>query len=306
MFKRSAEERGAMGGNERWHPTIPKATHSGILRIGGFEIACDVLEDKRRVLRRKTFLKSLGKHGNPDSKDAKREQDTNLPVFLSANSLKPYLEDGLCKRVAPIHYKGPNNQKLIGYEAALLPEACKIYVQAEHDGVLQENQLKIAATCKAMLYGLATVGIISLVDDATGFVKERERSELEKILAKYINEELRQWTKIFPDSFFEQAYKIHGWEYPKVKKNLHPSCLGNFINSYIYKKLPEGVLDQLKKMNPTNENGFRKHRHHQFLSENIGEEYLKKQITSVTTLMRASKNLDIYKELAENVWPTQE
>lgn len=293
MFKSPAKERGILGAKERWHPTIPKATHSGILRIGGFEIECDVLEDKTRIIRRKPFLKAMGR-GIPGSKETKREADTNLPVFLIANNLTPYLEGDFKKRVATINYKGPNNQKLIGYDARLLPEACKIYVQAEHDNVLQENQMKIAATCKAMLYGLATVGIISLVDDATGFTLEREKTELQKILEKYIEEELRQWTKVFPDSFFQQVYRLHGWEYPK--KTNHPSCLGGFINQYIYEKLPEGVLEELKKKNPTNQNGNRKHRHHQFLTLEIGEDNLKKQITSITAIMRVSDDLTQFKK----------
>jgi len=58
----------------------------------------------------------------------------------------------------------------------------------------------------------------------------------------------------------------------------------------------------LKRRNPANVNGNRQHRHHQHLTKEKGQEHLEKQITAVTTLMRASKNLEQFKELAENVW----
>lgn len=297
MLDRSEIARKAV--NERWHPSIPKATHSGVLIIGGKEIACDVLENGKRVLRQKTFLKTVGR-GKIGGKDKKGEDTSNLPIFLQANNLSPYLEPNLGDMGRPIKYKGANNQKMIGYEASLLPEVCKVYVKAEADGVLQDNQLKIAVVCKSILYGLATVGIVSLVDDATGYVEKRSRDELQKILEKYISEELREWTKKFPNTFFKQVYRLHGWEYPKIGKN-HPQYIGKIINKYIYERLPPGVLEALKNKNPLNVNGNRKYRHHQFLTENIGDDNLQKQITQVITLMKVSENMDTFKDLVDKV-----
>jgi hypothetical protein len=151
-----------------------------------------------------------------------------------------------------------------------------------------------------MLYGLATVGIISLIDDATGYVEQRNRSELEKILEKYIAEDLRQWTKKFPNEFFKQVYRLHGWEYPKINKN-HPQCVGKIINKYVYEALPPGVLDELKRKNPPNENGNRRARLHQYISEDIGDDNLKKQITQVVTLMKVSDNMDMLKSMIEKI-----
>jgi P63C domain-containing protein len=292
-------ERAKKAVNERWHPTIPKATHTGILIIAGQEIVCDVLENGKRILRRKNLLKAIGK-GDIGSYDQKRGESLNLPVFMTANNLTPYLEQSFREKGALIYYRSVEGKKICGYDATILPEACKIYVKAEEDNVLQKNQIKIAKVCKAMLYGLATVGIISLVDDATGFVEKRNRDELQKILEQYISEELRTWTKKFPNEFFKQVYRIHGWEYPKLKPS-HPQCVGNFINKYIYKKLPPGVIDELKKRNPTNENGNRHHRHHQLLTENVGNENLNRQILQTITLMKVSNNVEQFKEFTEQI-----
>lgn len=290
-------ERAVKAVNERWHPTIPRATHSGILNIAGQEIVCDVLIDGRRVLRQKTFMKIMGR-GKAGGKEVKREGDTKLPVFLQANNLTAYLKKEITEAGAPIHYKSIDGRKLIGYEASILPEVCKIYVLADDDKVLQENQRKIAAVCRGVLYSLAKVGVIALIDEATGYQEIRQRNELQQILEKYISQELREWTKKFPDEFFKQVYRIHGWEYPKLG---HPQYLGKFINKYVYERLPQGVLEELENKNPFNENGNRKYRHHQFLSEGIGDDNLKKQLVQTITVMKLSNNIDEFKELIEKL-----
>ncbi len=284
---------------ERWNPSIPKSTHTGCLQIGGQELQCDVLENGTRIIREKNMLTVLGR-GKIGGEDRKRAETTNLPIFLTANNLTPYLGGKIKEWATPISYKGPDKKKYIGYDARLLPEICRAYVEAEHDKVLLIGQMRLAATCKAMLCGLATVGIISLVDSATGYELVREKTELQKILEKYISEELREWTKRFPDEFFKQTYRLHGWDYPKIGKN-HPQYIGKLINKYVYEKLPIGVLAALKSQNPKNENGRRSYCHHQFLTEDIGNENLKLQINQVVTLMRVSKNIDEFKEHMEKL-----
>lgn len=282
--------------NERWHPTIPRATHSGILNIAGKEIACDVLADGRRVLRKAAIYRTLGRK-SPSSKDMKRAEDANLPVFMSANNLTQYLEQDIGSRADIIIYKSPSGQKFQGYDATLLPEVCKMYVKANSDGVLTDSQKHIGKVCEAILCGLATVGIVALVDDATGYVEERSRSELQKLLEVYISEELRSWTEKFPNEFFKQIYRLYGWSYPKIGKN-HPQCVGNFINKYVYDRLPPGIKEELKNKCPLNENGNRLHRFHQYLT-NVGDDNLNKQIIQIVSYMKISNDIKQLDEILE-------
>ena len=144
--------------------------------------------------------------------------------------------------------------------------------------------------------GLAVVGIIALVDEATGYQAERAKEELSRILAHYIAEELRPWLKTFPDPFFEQVYRLQGWEYrPGTAKRTQ--YVGKLINKYIYGELPPGVLDELRRRNPTTEKGYRRHKHFQFLTADTGHPHLDKQITVVTTLMRIASDRDEFEEL---------
>jgi len=272
---------------------IPKATHMGMLNLGGQVFECAVLEDGRRVLKKNSIYKSMGRT-KPNSDALKRSEEENLPVFLLANNLTPYLEGRFNKGAEIIKYKALNGSLREGYDAQMLPEACKVFVRAEDNGVLFLSQKKIAKACRAMLYSLASVGIVALIDESTNYQSVRARNELNEMLSKFLSEELMPWTKKFPDIFFKQLYRLYGWEYPHARN--HPRCVSGFILKHVYGKLPEGIKEELERKNPTNENGNRTHRHHQFLSEDLGNQALQKQVMEVITVMRLSKNMDDFKK----------
>lgn len=142
---------------------------------------------------------------------------------------------------------------------------------------------------------MARVGIIALVDEATGYQEQRARDELNKILEAYIVAELQPWIKMFPDEFFRQIYRLHGWKYTAGSTSRTP-YIGKLINRLVYEQLPPGVLDELRLKNPVTGKGYRKHKHHQFLTVETGNIHLDRQISTVTTLMRISANKDEFEE----------
>jgi len=139
-----------------------------------------------------------------------------------------------------------------------------------------------------LIRAFARVGVIALVDEATGYQQDRARDELNRILEAYVSKELLPWTQRFPDEFFRQAFRLHNWEYREGMKS--PRYLGKLINKTIYEPMPPGVLDELRKVNPPGESGYRRYRHHQFLTLDTGHPHLDKQIVAVTTLIRISKD----------------
>ena len=82
------------------------------------------------------------------------------------------------------------------------------------------GQEHIGASADILMRGLAHVGIIALVDEATGYQVVREREELHHILEAYINQELLPWSKTFPDGYYQELFRLRGWEYspPSVKR----------------------------------------------------------------------------------------
>jgi hypothetical protein len=294
-----------MGGMAKGKVGLPRATHGGTLKLGDKEIECGVLPDKTRVISCASIRTTLG-ISRPASKDRKRAKDADLPSFLLPKNLSPYFEEVLQEGSFLIQYVNKFGVKTEGVKAEFLPKICEVYLKARRGADLSEAQKPIALTCEIILSSLAKVGIIALVDESSGYQEERAKGDLQILLEKYISEELRKWTKKFPNEFFKQIYRLHGWEYPNVdkatmKKKNHPRYVGNIINKHIYDKLPPGIRQELERKNPANEYGMRSHKHHQFLTEDVGDDNLQKQITQVVTLMRVSDNLEDFKRLAEKV-----
>jgi hypothetical protein len=147
----------------------------------------------------------------------------------------------------------------------------------------------LAEMAGILIRAFARVGVIALVDEATGYQQDRARDELNRILEAYISKELLPWTKRFPDEFFKQTFRLHGWEYkPGLVRS--PRYLGKFINKTIYVPMPPGVLEELRRLNPRTEAGYRRYQHHRFLTPDTGKLHLDKQIVAITVLERISED----------------
>ena len=55
---------------------------------------------------------------------------------------------------------------------------------------LSPRQRIIADQCEILLRSFAKIGIIALIDEATGYQYEREQAELQAILKAFISEEV--------------------------------------------------------------------------------------------------------------------
>ena len=90
--------------------------------------------------------------------------------------------------------------------------------------------------------------------------------------------------------------------YPSTRFELQFWLYLTFTNKYVYEQLPPGVLEELKKKNPTTEKGFRKRRHHQYLTENVGIPHLDKHLIKLITVMELSNNMTEFKENFDRVF----
>jgi hypothetical protein len=299
----SPEERSAIAraaATKRWGSEAVPAPNDGELLIGDRAIKCAVTEDGTRLINQETFLTALDRAPRPKGGTGIRAGF--VPAFLSANNLQPYISKELRDLAAPILYSPRAGGRVLGYRAEILPAVCEVYLEARNDGALLKSQLQAARAAEILVRGLARVGIIALIDEATGYQETRARQELQKILSAYITAELRPWIKTFPDEFFEGIYRLQGWEYkPGTSKRI--PYVGKLVNKYVYEQLPPGVLDDLRRRNPRVEGGYRRHEFHQFLTADTGNPHLDKQILTVTTLMRISKNSAEFEDLFERAFP---
>lgn len=270
---------------------ILKATHFGRLNLGENELPCAVLEDGSRIISKNAVFRAFGRTKRGRKRGEVRVLDMpELPSFIDANNLKIYITGEVRELlISPVTYKAQNGREVQGYKATIIPLLCDVYLAARIDGVLTKQQENLAIASEILVRSLSKLGIVALVDEATGYQADRDRNELQELLSKYISKELLPWTKRFPDEFYQEMFRLRGWDYP-TPSSQRPGIVGHYTNKYVYDHLPPGVKEELHRNNPSISPGRRKWRHHQFLTEEIGNSHLEKHLIKVTTLMQASEN----------------
>lgn len=273
---------------------IKKALYRGILPIGELELDCAVLEDGTRILTARSIFTAFGRPRQ--GLNSRVEIDgIKLPPFIAAKNLEPYINQDIMQGITLIEYLDGNTIKS-GYDAALLPSMCQLYLTARRDGVITPSQEKLAVQSEILLSAFAKVGIAALIDEATGYQLDRKHDALRLLLSKYIADGLQSWMHTFPDTFFIELDRLYGNEQTTSRKR--PQYYGSFINKYIYEPIENGyVKKELDKLN-IKEDGKRKARFHQWLSSD-GRNILIHQIGRVQGLMEMCQDIEGFRRAVE-------
>ncbi|WP_276972233.1 P63C domain-containing protein [Tatumella ptyseos] len=282
--------------------SAPKATHTGVESASG--VSCAVLPDGRRVISMQgggglaeTFGVSVG---SKMPKWVPGGDDGQLPYVLQAQELQPFISDDLRNALAePIVYK-VGVGSAYGIDVTLLPAICEAWTEAERAGALrQKHHLNTAFKAGVLYKALARVGAVALVDEATGYQKDRERDALAKLLEEFIAKEMRPWVTTYPADFFEELCRLRNVPF---KANMRrPQYFGHLVNNITYDRMAPSLRDTLKE----ERSKAKKHgaKMHQFLSEGTGFTMLQNRLTGITTLMKASTNYDDFITLLDRVHP---
>jgi hypothetical protein len=265
------------------------------LRIADIEIPCYVLEDERRVVVQSGMISALGMTKGGSS----HRGGTRLAKFVSSQTLGPFASQELIAGTQqPILFRTPSGAIALGFEATILADICDMVLAARKAERLQKQQEHIAERAEILLRAFARVGIVALVDEATGFQEIRARDDLHKILEAYIAKELLPWTKRFPDEFFREMFRVWGWPWPPADLAYRgpqgPRYAGKLVRQLVYEKLPPGVLDRLDEINPPDEKWQRRNRFPQGLTQSIGQPHLDKLVAQITMLFRLSDDPDSF------------
>ncbi|HUP25401.1 MAG TPA: P63C domain-containing protein [Thermoanaerobaculia bacterium] len=275
----------------------PRATHSGVVTLGDVEIHCYVLESGERILSTRGVMKGLGRRWR-----GRKYPGTDLPVFLEANSLQPFISKDLRAVLNPVRFRTETGSEAEGLLAECLPEVCEVYLRARDAGALTKTQVPVAKQCEILMRGLSRLGIIALVDEATGYQEVRDRQALQIILDKYLTDEWAKWTRTFPDEFYRELFRLKGLEYPRLGKQ-KPQYVGHWTNSIIYDRLAPGVRKELQRRNPRGESGHRPRKHHQHLTPDYGHPALRELLSNSIFLMRACDDFEEFEYRLNRVAP---
>lgn len=304
--ERSARARAA--GEARWakEKGIRKATHESELKIGDIRIPCAVLEDGTRVLSERGTSDAF-QHTRSGAEFARKraaDDGDKLPVFLQPVAIKPFISAELLMALSsPIVYQSSKGGKpASGIPAELLAEICEVFLSARRAGVLTAAGERKAKAAEILVSGFARVGIIALVDEATGFQRDRARDALAKILEAYVAKELQKWVRTFPAEYYEQIYRLRGWDY-NAQSAKRPPFVGKLTNDIVYSRLAPGVREELEKMTERDHSGRLKTKLFQGLTPEMGHPRLREHLSAIVAVMKLSKSWRQFAESLDIVAP---
>jgi len=262
---------------------LPFAKHPGTLDLGGNELDVYVLNTGERVISVNRAVKAITDR-----------EGGNLGEYIGVSALKPFLDKDLILgemvdySVPGTHFRGK------GITAERFLDICQAYLAALQAGALtSDRQREIAIKCSILLASCAKVGLIALIDEATGFQLEREEDALQVKLRAFIAEELRAWEKTFPDELWEEFGRLTKWQ-----GSLHsrPKYWGKLVIELIYDTLDPDVAKYLRENRPPA--GVR---WHQNLTENYGVRQLVSRCYEIIGLAKSCKSMaELRKKVAHH------
>ena len=206
---------------------------------------------------------------------------------------------------SPIPFRNPDGGGVAyGFEAAVLPEVCGAVLEAHRTGATTSRQDAIVERASVLLQGLGTVGIIGLIDEATGYEKVRAEHSLARILDKFLSEELQPWARTFPSEFYELLFDLNGWGVPPPEGQ-KPGVVGKMTVDLIYARLAPGVLEEVMARTPRLPSGELKWRLHRWFTPEFGHPKVREQIRLAIAFMKTSKTWKRFLEKYNYVCPVQ-
>jgi hypothetical protein len=303
--KRSAIARAAV--EARWRkqgrltelPEVAYGSPDRPLRIGVLEIPVYVLSDQKRVIVQSGMMTAL----DMSQGTAGRGEGDRIAKFIATKSINPYIHKDLASLITnPVKFKLRSGNVAYGYEATVLADLCDVVLEARRKGKLNYQQHHIADQCEILMRTFAKVGIIALIDEVTGFQELRDREALQAILDRYLRKEFAAWAKRFPDEFYEQIFRLKGWQWRGMRVN-RPQVVAHYTNDLVYQRIVEGLLKELQTRNPKDEKGERKAAHHQLFTDDVGHPALAQHLYAIIGLMRASTSWADFKDLLDRAFP---
>lgn len=273
---------------------IPRAILWGDLQVGEKKLPCYHLEGNTRVLSLKGVVFSLIE--TDGGQLAEYIKVKALRTFLP-NDLVP-AENDIIPALIQFDTGGEGFTKYAwGLPAEKFIDLCDAYSRAaELKDNLTDRQLRIAINANAFLRACAKVGIIALVDEATGYQAERPIDELELKLKLFLAEEMRKWEKTFPDDLWAQFGRLTNW-----KGNTHqrPKYWGKLVMELIYEYLDADVAQWLKDNAPKPRGGKSYHR---WLTEQYGLRRLIEHIWKVIGIANTCNTIDELRRRMQEIY----
>ncbi|KQX93890.1 P63C domain-containing protein [Variovorax sp. Root473] len=288
--------------------SLPAATHDSgdhPLKIGDVELACYVLEDGTRVLSQRGLQAGIGMSSGGSTSGEQRLASFALSIAEKSKEINDLhaRSTALVERLkSPIRFRTPGiGSAAFGYEATTLADLCDVILAARAAGKLQKQQEHIGAQAEVLVRGFARVGLIALIDEATGYQRDRAKDALAKILEAFVAKEIQPYLNTFPADYYEQLFRLYNLPYPPVgNKSWRPAFFGHITNDVVYSRLAPELLPELKK---AASRAQRKAKLHQWLTQDAGHPKLREHLSSIVTILKLSQTPEMFKANVNMIHP---
>jgi len=268
----------------------------GDLSIGGWQIRCYISTDERRLISERDMHRMLGI--NSVQTGRQRLADLlNNPLLRG-----PRFVELRKKILSPVKLIEKDGSVVFSHEGEVLIDYCRCLLDLRRTKALPKWAEAYAETAEMLVSSFAKVGISALIDEATGHQTKRHKEALQKLLDHYFRKEYAQWSKRFPDWFYEEVFRLKRWKWNELSSK-RPPIVGKVTKDIVYSRLEVGVVDQLERLNPVLENGRRKVKHHQWLTDHIGHPALDTHFYALRGLMRASGDYEKFYHTLQLAFP---
>ena len=282
--------------------------YSNVLNLDGTKLPCAVIEGPdgiQRVLSETGITQAILGTRSGASKRLKKAASAEgalLPLFVAPSQLNEFITKDLLEGpLKPIDYVD-GDRVVRGYDASILVAVCGVWLKARAQGKLQKQQLAKAQQAESLTLALADLGIVALIDEATGYQDDRARDALAKIFSTFLAKERQKWALTFPLDFYKEIYRLRGWKFEPWNTK-RPSVVASWTDDFVYDRLAPGLTEELRIKNPVAETGRRSHKHHQWFNTDKGHPKLKEHIAGVIALLRAADNWDSFKRGLDRAYP---
>ncbi len=280
-------------------PVVHKAKRSGVLPVGSWLIPCYVLENDMRVITQRAMLELVEIRSRSAKGGERLVSFMEHPAFSNSESF----QEMKLILMEPLRFETPTGLVAFGYTGETLVDYCRLLLRARQSKLFTGEAFeRYALQAEMLVTSVAKVGIIALIDEATGHQENRVRDDLQRHLDKYLKKEFAAWAKRFPDEFYQEIYRLKGWEWKGMGVN-RPQIVASYTNDIIYSRMTPGLLQELERLNPADVWGNRHHRHHQHLTVDIGHPALQQMIFTAMSFMRVNNTWPPFVRMMDRAFP---
>jgi hypothetical protein len=214
-------------------PDLPYSMYRGTLSLGGINMECHVLSDLRRVLTQIEVMRIMS-----------GGEDGNLQRYLDEEELfGEVINSGETIRFT---VQG-SGIAAFGYEATFLIEICETYLKAKDENMLDPVQMTLAKQAEIIVRACAKLGIIELIDKATGYQEVREKHAVQLKILAFIIDDMQEWIRMFPQEFWHELARLENVHY---STRFQPLRWGKYVSAFLYAAVDRDIDRELNNRTP--------------------------------------------------------